>query len=695
MLSALALAATMLGSSLGVDLRDDPRLQVAVSLEHPAKSIETILMDLSGKTNVRIEAADDIRQDLATLRVASRPAHEVMERIARHFGWAWEEKDDGYRLYRPAESRVAEEKALRKQLLQPYFDAQEDARRYLAQVSGAERMLARARELVAALAVETDIDKRWALRDEWWELSPYLDGDSWLGALLLCSLTESDFARIESDGKMVFSSHPTAAQRALPPAVMAELPLLGELALLRVEQPDRQVSPPSVVAVRVAVEGVQVGALGPEGVKLRTAWFGPDGLLLEGLADPVPFDEPQGPTHEEGPPDAERRLPKDLPEAFREPWNPPTSIRRILVGMSPFSDSERSELRASLYPGLVSVEPLEPVTSAMLAAASRVGVNLISDAYDAHIVLPLHAAGSSLDTVEGFFEALSHARGATVELTDGWLTFRTENWPLVRAATVPREHLYPFARVVQRGAVEFSAMAEFVAGLASVQVTRGVLPWQLTMSSSLFEVNRATAAFARGWQALGRSMHDTVGTRYEIRWGSLPERTKREWNRFFLLHGLEDCDHFELLTYLFRWSERVPTPPDDSQRDIEGTQVIPNGMPADTLLTLTSDAAGGVAHVEGESRIRVIWSVESAARLWVTATERGHTRYQYHPAELEVNLLRVALPSGPVIHIVFGGATVDVSVRYESLERLPGPLGERLRRAIEAERARRAPPPRH
>lgn len=101
--------------------------------------------------------------------------------------------------------------------------------------------------------------------------------------------------------------------------------------------------------------------------------------------------------------------------------------------------------------------------------------------------------------------------------------------------------------------------------------------------------------------------------------------------------------------------------------------------------------------VVGDAVSESCFTVDTASLFSVRVWERERTPVQrrFRPCTLEMMNLIITVPSGPPLRIVFGGATVDVSARFESLERLPGPLGERLRRAIEAERARRAPPPRH
>lgn len=700
MLSALALAATMLGSSLGVGLRDDPRLQVAVSLEHPAKSIETILMDLSGKTNVRIEAADDIRQDLATLRVASRPAHEVMERIARHFGWAWEEKDDGYRLYRPAESRVAEEKALRKQLLQPYFDAQADARRYLAQVSvpDVEEMLRRYTELARSVSDVTDAEARRKVMDEMWEMRWALDGEDRLAALVLVSLTEADFEQIESVGKLVMSSRPTPAQRPLPGAARAALPLVIELTSATANAVEYEFDATQIRAVRVTIEGLDSAFSEGGMVAPQIEWLGPAGVLR--TADSWPF--PLEPSADEEPVvTPPRRLPPNLPASFGEAWAPPPDVRRALVGMTSGSTPAGMEFLERLVPGLVALEPLEPLAGSMLAAASSAEVNLIADAYDTHILAFDGREGLSFATVEAFFEAAADALEAQVTLGDGWLTMRTEGWPLGRAVTVPREHLFPFARLIQeRRTTTFDAMAGFMAGLTPPQVTRGSVPSLLGVFNLLFVPDRASLAFSRGWVALqgvlpeGESVHD-------LSWGLLPVGTRTEWSKFLFLHGFQDGTPLELTNYFVLPSDVRAIPRRESEDEVgydhEMTEILPGGVPGSTRLQLRFNSLRGVSMVVGDAVSESCFTVDTASLFSVRVWERERTPVQrrFRPCTLEMMNLIITVPSGPPLRIVFGGATVDVSARFESLERLPGPLGERLRRAIEAERARRAPPPRH
>lgn len=452
----------MVATSQGADLRADKRLDASVSLNFAAASIEAVLSELSSKINVPLEAAADLRQDLATLRVADRPAREVMERIAHHFHWAWEAKEEGYRLHRPPEAQRAEEQAFRKQLLEPYFEAQDDARLYLAYVAGADTqaMMTRFKDLWRRIGATEDAREQQKLLDESWDVRPYVDGEDRLAALVLLSMTEEDFAEIESVGKIVMSSRPTRAQRPLPDAALRELPTIIELTAALSTADEEEFDPARVRAVRVTIEGVQEGLLRNGQVWSRIDWLGSEGILRTVDAWPRP---PETLIDEDTVAEQPRRLPREVPPAFRQPWKPPADIRRNLVGMTSGFGAAGEEYLERLVPGLVELEPLEPLATSMLAAATSAEVNLIADAYDTHIFSLSGQDAVSFATTEGFFEAAAHALDARVTLGDGWLAFRTERWALARATTVPRDHLFWFARVIQeKRAANFDTMAKFV-----------------------------------------------------------------------------------------------------------------------------------------------------------------------------------------------------------------------------------------
>jgi len=129
-------------------LRSDKRLRARVSVAEQDRPLAGVVRELSTRLAVPLVAARDVADDRATLIVDDRPAVEVLIRLARHFGFQWRRRRDGYELTQDIASRQREE-ALRdaevSEQLAEIREQMEQAARISAQP--AERLHQRAEEI--------------------------------------------------------------------------------------------------------------------------------------------------------------------------------------------------------------------------------------------------------------------------------------------------------------------------------------------------------------------------------------------------------------------------------------------------------------------------------------------------------------------------------------------------------------------
>ncbi|MGC8783912.1 MAG: hypothetical protein ACP5RN_05950 [Armatimonadota bacterium] len=102
------------------NLDSDDRLNVQVTLHYHVVSLSDLVRDLQKQTGVQMEVLRDIMDEKATVFVESKPAWEVMGKMASVFLLRWErKKSGGYRLVPDADARKWERDflALREQMV--------------------------------------------------------------------------------------------------------------------------------------------------------------------------------------------------------------------------------------------------------------------------------------------------------------------------------------------------------------------------------------------------------------------------------------------------------------------------------------------------------------------------------------------------------------------------------------------------
>ncbi len=98
--------------AIAPELREDPRLQVQLSLAEANRPMGELLAELGRKHSVRLLARREVADDKTTLFLDERPAAEALSLLARHHEFQWYRTATGYELGQ-APAAIRRETALR------------------------------------------------------------------------------------------------------------------------------------------------------------------------------------------------------------------------------------------------------------------------------------------------------------------------------------------------------------------------------------------------------------------------------------------------------------------------------------------------------------------------------------------------------------------------------------------------------
>ncbi|MCH8275469.1 MAG: hypothetical protein IH851_11840, partial [Armatimonadetes bacterium] len=538
---ALSLTAIMMAQAQGpADLKADPRLSAVISVRADAQTLDALVKALSQQLNVPLKSAGTIKQDLVVLYAKDRPAHEVLSVIAEHFHWEWRKEEDGYRIVQTPEARKDEQRLLDELILKPYLQIGEEAQKDLKALENVDSAQAREelRKVMEQLSAIWD-DENWReemsmleqerlLASRWIALKKQLNPTWKLVNTVTSELKPSDWKYIDRHGKIVFSYNPTPAQRPFSHKARKAAEEFVHAALALHEDPEwdpvryyvsnlrfpEEFRAEDVGTVRLVIRrrgAPHTKADADPRLQYAVTILDRSGkpVGVEDLRSNKPLGWPRKPV--EGPkaePPLDRRLPvtNEL-RRLNEPF-PNTS------GAAAYADG----WRAFMKPGS-KADPNGGLALLMNEVAAAAGVSLIADAYDTSDALyveplPLRSAWNAF--------AIASDRYRYDWSWDGqWVKFRTWDWPLARASTVPRDVLRNVRdRVAAHGGYSLDGLSSLARALSDRQAASTVLNRLIIFWPARNEAQGFLYAL-RMWDGLSAPQRAVLRRGGGLRWSDL------------------------------------------------------------------------------------------------------------------------------------------------------------------------------
>lgn len=711
----------LLGCALGLasttpqaDLSLDVRLKSAITVEASVKTMKEVLDDVAERTGVTLKVQDDLREDLITLYAKERPAHEVLTRIAQHFGWEWRKTENGYTLTQSAEAAERERKELEQEILKPFAEAKKRAQEHLQKSTPEElaKMRAELEELRKKIREMTDPDNEesYGVYERLYALEKATSTAAMLKSLFVTQMSSREYLELERLGKIVYSTHPTRLQRPMPRAVVERLPGLvqqlsveppftfgSELVEFRVERP--LFSPSEVVAVRAVVKSnlYDLTFVGFRGNRLNISFqiLGPDGRILHEVTYVGPFSEAfVGLDEESAAPEQQAERPRDLPKRFEEAWTPPEGVKRLVLVRAGDDDVVHADLMAKMYSG---DEPLRVLGDVLIEFAKAMNVCLISDAYDTHFAGGFGYGGVSVDTPALFLNSFARSVEQRWTYAEPWVGLRTQPYALARASTMPRSALRSLLKEKKEmGGITFDTLASVIAKLTDRQATSLAMAFPL-FSAILFGtgLDLSGISFCRMWGSLSPVLKETLKQGGVIWRDLLPGDARAHLDRYLYLVEEEPLNLSLYTDDFARLTDSVVERTFAAGADKEFTQRFPNGVPRGAEIRLEHAMRDGIeAQIKfGEqSAFSFLMSPEGYGAAIVSVSD-GFPLTGFKLARLERYLFYVSLSPDDVYTVKAGGATSDPKAEFGSFDSLPEELRRQMEQAKERARRRLSDPP--
>lgn len=696
------------------DVHSDERLKAAVTIEASVKSVKDILDDLSQRTGVSLRVQDTLREDLVVLYAKERPAHEILARIATHFGWEWRQSNNGYMLSQSADAAARERRELEQQILEPFHKAKKQAQEYLQ--SFVPQEIERVQSEIVALRKQL-IDRKGAEGEDYYrlysrllQLSEKISPEAMLEAMFVAQMTDQEYFELERLGKLVYSTNPTALQRPMPRAIVERLPsLLYELSqrsgntgpIELGADPNVKIElfkPEEVRVVRAILKRRSVGMFaflsGPD-LDVSFQFLGEDGSVLHrasGSALAYTFSATESEEPEESP---KSERPQGLPARFEEAWSPPETIKKLVLATSGEDAFLASDLFSKMFG---SSDPLRLFGDTLIEFAKAMNVCLLADAYDAHI-LGGYGTGLAADSAALFLDSMTGSMGAKWSYAEPWVMIRTAPYALARASTVPRSVLNRILGEKGRiGGITFDTFSSAMVNLTDRQATSPAMLFAIFAIGGAFgsgEMSLPAISFCRMWGSMPPALQETLKQGRTVRRDLLPSDTRAHLDRYLYL--VED-EPLQLSLYLDdSISARLVSMMADvpGRRDDEFTQRFPTGAPPGTEIYLEYGAQNGLEvqlAFGGQVAFSTIMSVDGFGM--VDMFEDDQVAFSgFKVANLERYRFQIALTPSDTFTVQAGGATSDQKAAFVPFDSLPAELRQQIEQAKERARRRWNDPP--
>jgi|GEM_PF-4003299 len=713
---ALALAS----AAPQADLSLDDRLKPPISIEASVKTMKEVLDDLAQRTGVALKVQDDLREDLITLYAKERPAHEVLARIALHFGWEWRKADDGYTLAQSAESAAQEKRELEQLILEPFQRAKKTAQERL-QASTPEalaKLRAELAELQKKIAEMPDdkSEEDYRIWNRLMELSEQVSPGARLEALFLAQMSTRDALDLERLGKLVYSTHPTALQRPMPSAVTEQLPalvqeiaqfndvLFDDMEMPEAPEANRKFDPQAVRAVRAVVRRTGRGffyLMQQPGPNVSFQFLSGNGTILHS-EEPGLFGYAAGMFDEE--PDAAEAEPKPqrpegLPARFEEAWSAPDTVKKFVLASSGEDEFVMVDMLKNLFG---SSEPLQMFGDVMVEFAKAMDVCYISDAYDTHAMGGFGAFGVSADSPASFLDSMARSMAAGWSYSGPWITVRTSPYALARATTVPRSVLKRLLGEKERlGGITFDSFSSALLRLTDRQATSPAIMFAMFSLGTLMEggFDLPGISFCRMWGSLSPTLKEALKQGRTITRDLLPTEARGHLDRYLYL--VED-EPLQLSLYMEDiFSSTMESAMKDmfsegEQPDDEFTQRFPAGIPSGSEIRLQHGVRQGLEvqlAFGGQPAFSFAMSPEAYGFAEAFGQDDSVALAGFRAATLEAYTFEIALSPNDIFTVRAGGATSDPKAEFGPFDSLPEELRRQMEQAKERARKRFSDPP--
>jgi hypothetical protein len=635
----------------------DARLNKEVSLRVEVGSIGGVLKQISEETGVQLQAERDISEDLLVL-VARAPAREILEKIGEHFGWSWRLAGDTYVLYRSEEARKKEEQLFRDDLLKPYRDRQEVARklRQTARETPLEELKKELEQLEARMgepmvgegvAAEAGVYRPTPRDIRRQFLLSVLSPMDQLSAEAFLSLDEDALYELALRHRLVLSTHPTVAQRPLK--VPADLLSAGVAYICEQVNSRREliakifpkekvsfIDPKEVAVVRLVFEHdsfyfrqsvFEQFFVGKEHIMsgledIRFELLSSDGRVLYNALGRFDFvRDLLGPFWKR----SDDYISSFIVERERKRARNALDEKDLDVSRIPgfglFPDiddsfggavieiqSWRSQPRRLWRLMDEGKDPLSLVGEFLTGVAEQAGVFLISDLYDVHE--RRYWGGSRFriqhlkvgEVLDRFCQGLK----SQWTLSGNWVGIRTEDWALARRGTVPRSlFFYAVKECRQKGGLSLDETARLLRQLNDFQVW-SLIWYTLDRYSPCLRPKPCDYLYAfRFWDAIGPQAREALRQGQTLVYGTLsPEARMYLWEAVSRMptvyfkpgSDLIDPDDISDENWMrMRWGRReLAGRADGEGYDLEITQIYPRGIPLDAQISALFNERRGV-----------------------------------------------------------------------------------------------------
>lgn len=700
------------------DFSLDDRLKPPVTIEASVKTMKEVLDDLAQRTGVALGIQDDLREDLITLYAKERPAHEVLARIAQHFGWEWRRTNDGYTLAQSAEAAARERRELEQLILEPFEKAKNAAQERLraATPEALAKMRAELSELrkkAAELPDDDDSDESYRLWQKLAELEEKVSPRARLEALLLTQLGTRDALELERIGKLVYSTHPTALQRPMPRAVMEHLPaLLQDIAhesgldyggdeMPEVPPMVRRFDPEKVRAVRAIVrwDGWISFFSRNQGLSISFQFLSGDGAILHDEQSDM-FISTFGRIGEAEPPSATQpktQRPEGLPARFEEAWSAPEGVKKFILASSGEDEFVMADVWAEVFG---TSEPLKLLGDVMIEFAKAMDVCFVSDMYDPHLMGGYGESAVSADTPAAFLDSIAKSLEARWSYSEPWITIRTTPYALARATTAPRSVLRRLLEEKRRlGGITFDIFSSALLRLTDRQAASP------SLALALFNLGGAISgrlelphiSFYRMWGSLPPTLKEALKEGRTVTRDLLPNDSRGHLDRYLYL---VENEPLYLSLYmddqLAVVLQRGSTGMGGEREDREFTQRFPSGVPPGAEIRLQVGSTTGVEAqfaFGGQAMLAFTMSAEGYGFVDAFRGDDAVALSGFKLANLESYTFQIALTPNDIFTVKAGGATADPKAEFGPFESLPEELRQRMQEAKERARRRFSDPP--
>ncbi|MCH8273237.1 MAG: hypothetical protein IH851_00405 [Armatimonadetes bacterium] len=554
----------------------DPRLATPVTYSTAGETLSKTMAGLGKPAGVKLEVAKGYDQDFLVLRASGVPLGETMRKVADHFELEWRVYGEGYLLIQTSEAKKAEEEALKEQFLRPYVEMQKKLKEKLAgpkpDLEAAKEDLERMREGTRP-DIATDMRAYQSWGERFGELTNIANPGYWVAMALVSDLDPDLFIELDDWGTIVFSTAPTRTQRRMPNVdpdllqgfIEAALKGYAELQRRRADYPD-----PRPAAVHVRLRMVSAGG----NFHAHTHLLDENGEVISlTLSRDFSFQV----TRPRGNADLNDRTPKgtnlDKEVALEGPFS------YMIDGSAQRDPDKMAEAMTFIFSRMAQLDKHEPLRwsfgGLMLQIADKADVNFISDLHDEMFTAPGGMVGK---TARDRLATFGNAANCKLNEDGGWVALSHMERALARAKQVPRKlirQIKEWGRA--HGTLTLDEAGWVALQLTNLQLGNQILSFAADMhvigprSNNVFN-DKPHVQVLRLWALLSSRNKAALLNDGSLQVGSMPPAARQQLWRCLLTPGG------------ITFSRPYP-----GRRDMSPTQVFPNGLPPNAVITAELD----------------------------------------------------------------------------------------------------------